>query len=218
MRFNQLHPLVSEPNETSRALRFPLGAGTSSGLHPRGAKARGGTSLALLDCLCPSGVCGGGARACSLAPPLPGTAATRPGRPFVAVRGDPLPGAPAQRQRQAAPRRQQQQQEEEEEEEGRRRPPSRRAEAQAEGAFAMRGPRRRRAAPSAAHPPAALPLTGVRRDLRGGRSGAPLPGPRGKRELPGCERPLGPALPLARSPSFPSLLLLSALSTSPAPE
>ncbi|KAM6270013.1 uncharacterized protein LJ264_004403 [Porphyrio hochstetteri] len=125
------------------------------------------------------------------------------------MRGHRLPGAPAQRRRQAAPRRQQR---EEEEEEGRRRPPP--AEQR----------RRQRAlspcaAPAAAHPPAALPLTGVRRDLRGGRSRSPSarPGPArtgGRRRLPGCERPLGPTLPFALPPSP----LLSALPTSPAPE
>lgn len=190
MCFTELHPLASEPNETSREVCFFLGAGTCRGLHLRGAAAGGWTSPALRD------------RARS--PPLP----TEPRAASCRAAGRSLPGALAAGGaasaaaaaggggggrgggggggRKAAAG------------------PSRRAEAQAEGAFAMRG-RRRRAAPGAAHPPAAPPLTGQRTARRSGTLGTETPAQPAPRDLPGGNRALGPALLLPGSlpPSLP---------------
>lgn len=215
MRFTQLHLSGSEPAGTSRALRFPLGAGTYSGLHLRGAKARGGPGEARRSwTACAPPGCAGAAGACS--PPWHSRDASWAALcPRCGASGSPG------RQRSGSSRRRR----------GSsgggggggRRPPAappRRTEAQAEGAFAMRSPRHRRAAPGAAHPPAALALTGVRRDLRGGRRGAERspsarPAREGERNSPGAS---GRSVPLCRSPSlslpssslfFPPPLLLS---------
>lgn len=137
---------------------------------------------------------------------LPGTAATRPGRPFARSAEPPaLRGASAAAAAGGAAAAA-----EEEEEEGRRRPPlvAQRRRQRALSPCAAPATAAQPQAPR--NPPAALALTGVRRDLRGGRRGAERspsarPAREGEGNSPGAS---GRSVLLCRSPSlfpFPPL-------------